>query len=718
MGRGARKRRLRFWLIRGVPVAFMVILALGVGWCHWGPNGGLRQVEADIDQTIIPLDAEFDIAPVVRGDTFTDIPGDPMIIQIGESAQDGGEKLAGPPELSTTRVGAPTPDRLTIVREDLYVRERRLVAALPTTREDFALFQAERSRERLYNASTDPGDTGLNFERSESGRLTSSVVFTREAGMRTPLWQDLLLQLRLPTDIATLLTDNGFDQVTAERVKARVTDVLGIEPELTRGSLLAVRYRMVAGQREVLQLTLYDNGSFVGSLAVGGSGRLVSAADAWADQPLLDQSIEDDADKDALQFRLLDVIYTAAIRQGVPSAVIGEAIALMSKVYDLDAFATEGDRLQLLYATNPGPGADAAGQVLFVGVTGPSGVKSCYVVPQREGGYDCYAPGARVVSVTGQSAMIAPVAGVLSRRFVAANSAEPASSTVAWQAAQGAGVAAAANGTVSALDRSATGISVTIDHEGGLSSVYHGLDRLPSSITKGADVKAGAVIGRVAGDAGLVFQMLKDDVPVDPIPYLTGGNEVLGSSAVETLIGRIIHVESAGNATARNPLSTATGLGQFIESTWLRMMSTYRPDLVATMTRQQLLDLRFEAALSRQMVRHLAQENEAFLRARGHVTTPGNLYLAHFLGPMGAAQVLAADPAASVGDVMGAAVVNANPFLHGYSVADLRHWADRKMNTQAVTAATSVPAFQTMKATPEVQRFVALMDGLLASSQN
>lgn len=721
MGKGARKRRLRVGLIRGVPVLLALMLAGAVGWHYIGPLEHLRQVDADIDQTMTPIEAEFDIAPVVRGDTFTDIPGDPMIIETGSGAQDGGRKIAGPSDLSTTRVGTPGPDRLTLVREDLYVRERRLVAALPTTREDFALFQAERSREKLFNASADPSapvDEGFSLPRTESGQLTSSVIFTREARTRTPLWQDLLLQIRLPTDIATLLTDNGFDRVMAERVKSRVIEVLGIKPELPRGSLLGVRYRMIAGQREVLQLTLYDNGNFVGSLGVGASGQLVSAADPWADQPLLDQSVEEEASGDAPQFRLLDVIYTAAIRQGVPSTVIGEAIALMSKVYDLDSFAAQGDRLQLLYATNPGPGADAAGQVLFVGVTGPSGVKSCYVVPQRDGGFDCYAPGARVAAVTDQPAMITPVAGVLSRRFVAAKKSEPQSGTVAWQAAQGSIVAVVASGTVSEVAKAASGVTVVIDHEGGLRSVYHGLTGLPAGIAKGAEIKRGGAVGRVAGEAGLVFQMLKDGVPVDPIPYLTGGNEVLASSAVEALIGRIIHVESAGNAAAKNPLSTATGLGQFIESTWLRMMNTYRPDLVATMSRQQLLDLRLESALSRQMVRNLAQENEAFLRARGHSASAGNLYLAHFLGPMGAAQVLSADPAASVGDVMGAGVVNANPFLRGYNIADLRLWADRKMNAKAVAAATSLPVAQVQKATPEVERFVALMDGLLASSQN
>ena len=122
------------------------------------------------------------------------------------------------------------------------------------------------------------------------------------------------------------------------------------------------------------------------------------------------------------------------------------------------------------------------------------------------------------------------------------------------------------------------------------------------------------------------------------------------------------------------------------------MVASYRPDLIASLDRRALLDLRFDPDLSRQMVRHLAQENEAFLRQRGHAITAGRLYLAHFLGPAGADAALRADPQASVLQVMGPAVVGANPFLRGYSIGDLRAWADRKMAGQPIAAAMAAKA--------------------------
>ena len=48
--------------------------------------------------------------------------------------------------------------------------------------------------------------------------------------------------------------------------------------------------------------------------------------------------------------------------------------------------------------------------------------------------------------------------------------------------------------------------------------------------------------------------------------------DMQNSGVSGNLIDKITGVESGGNASAKNPNSTATGLGQFIESTWLRML--------------------------------------------------------------------------------------------------------------------------------------------------
>lgn len=145
------------------------------------------------------------------------------------------------------------------------------------------------------------------------------------------------------------------------------------------------------------------------------------------------------------------------------------------------------------------------------------------------------------------------------------------------------------------------------------------------------------------------------------------------------VVDRIIGVESGGNPNAKNPKSSATGAGQFINSTWLSMVRKYRPDVAEGKSSGEILAMRSDGDLSREMTGRYAQENAEFLKNQGIATTDANVYLAHFLGPRGASQVLKADPGASVASVVGQDVVNANSFLAGKNIADLRRWAAKKM---------------------------------------
>ena len=66
-----------------------------------------------------------------------------------------------------------------------------------------------------------------------------------------------------------------------------------------------------------------------------------------------------------------------------------------------------------------------------------------------------------------------------------------------------------------------------------------------------------------------------------------------------SLIDSIIGAESGGNADARNPNSSASGLGQFLDATWLSMMAKHRPDIQGS--RDELLALKNDPTLSRAM---------------------------------------------------------------------------------------------------------------------
>ena len=150
--------------------------------------------------------------------------------------------------------------------------------------------------------------------------------------------------------------------------------------------------------------------------------------------------------------------------------------------------------------------------------------------------------------------------------------------------------------------------------------------------------------------------------------------------AIGSFVDKVVGVESGGNATAKNPNSTATGLGQFIESTWLRMFKQYFPDRAAGMTNAAILALRNDAETSRKMIELYAAENAKILQQAGLAVNEASLYLAHFLGPGGAKSLLSAPANTPVEEVLGSDQINSNrSILAGKTTGQVVAWAERKM---------------------------------------
>lgn len=150
-----------------------------------------------------------------------------------------------------------------------------------------------------------------------------------------------------------------------------------------------------------------------------------------------------------------------------------------------------------------------------------------------------------------------------------------------------------------------------------------------------------------------------------------------GDPALDTA-EKIIKIESGGNPNAANPRSSASGVGQFTDGTWLSTVRSSRPDL-AGKADAEILALKSDPALGREMTVVLMRQNADALRKAGLPVTEGNLYLAHFAGSEGAKDILTADPNASVESILGAKVVAANPFLKNKTAAWLQTWASQKM---------------------------------------
>lgn len=170
--------------------------------------------------------------------------------------------------------------------------------------------------------------------------------------------------------------------------------------------------------------------------------------------------------------------------------------------------------------------------------------------------------------------------------------------------------------------------------------------------------------------ARIELSLLENLPPSERTAWLTG------SSVVDKIIG----VESGGDPTADNPNSSAYGPGQFISATWMDMVNRYRPDLVGGKSKQDILALRSDSTLSREMTARYAEENTAFLGARGIPATAGNVYLAHFLGPQGAAAVLNSSPDTPLSKLLPAGVISANKeILDGKTAGHVAGWSAKKM---------------------------------------
>jgi hypothetical protein len=167
------------------------------------------------------------------------------------------------------------------------------------------------------------------------------------------------------------------------------------------------------------------------------------------------------------------------------------------------------------------------------------------------------------------------------------------------------------------------------------------------------------------------------------------GHSINKEAWMQTVVGRIITVESNGDQKAKNNRSSAMGAGQFLDQTWLELIRAYRPDLMTGRSQGAILELRQDGRIAREITGVFMEKNAAILQKRGLPVTPATLYLAHFAGPAGAVAILSALENADAASVMASAdatgrttretIVKANPFLQNFTVADLRSWADRKM---------------------------------------
>jgi len=165
-----------------------------------------------------------------------------------------------------------------------------------------------------------------------------------------------------------------------------------------------------------------------------------------------------------------------------------------------------------------------------------------------------------------------------------------------------------------------------------------------------------AKLREVAAQAGVVIET----VPADAIP-----------SAYWPMLSKI---ESADRPYIQAASSSASGLYQFIRSTWIGEGGRWGPTL-----RPAFGGLRPTAEEQLARVKTFTAKNAAHLKRHGIPINKASLYAPHFFGPVVAAQVIGADVNARADLIAGESATDANPsILRNKTVGQFLSWLSGK----------------------------------------
>ena len=375
--------------------------------------------------------------------------------------------------------------------------------------------------------------------------------------------KEAILRPKVPQRISELLTESGFEEKSAFDVEAATKGLYKIQSLRPGTAALAIGAIDVTGAYRVAQLAIFENGEYVGTIALAESGFYEEGA-----EPNIPQGLLDDANPSAAGafFTLADGVYSAALRSAAPEPVAREAVRLLQRLTDLDVPLVPGETLRLLFAREPRLTAQAASRVIYVGLAGASATVDCYAFELSDGSYRCFVgkedaePTFVPLPPTSQGAPSAPLppernggasprpadSGATSSGLLPPIRGAPITSLFGMRfhpilhitrlhagldfgAPVGSEVRAAADGLVeNAGQTRGYGGRIVVKHA-GFETTYNHLSEIRVDV--GAKVRQGEIIA-LSGNSGLStgphlhFEYLLDGQPADPLPHL--GREVPG----------------------------------------------------------------------------------------------------------------------------------------------------------------------------------------------
>ncbi|WP_269582328.1 M23 family metallopeptidase [Roseibium sp. Sym1] len=334
------------------------------------------------------------------------------------------------------------------------------------------------------------------------------------------------------------LLENGFDEDAVKplldyaREEFKKSDMVAGDKISLRGERMPNRLGRVGDYYRPVQVSIHSSDGYVGTaaLSITRDGPVyVNGVDPWFGNPIVqDEVVSDKKSGAGTRHRLIDGLYATAVRNAVPASIVGEAIAYLAPMTDLQRAIKDDERFTLVFTDAPRDEKRGGGRVLFAGVRrGNDWSVRCYVMKAPGNrGFACVSEGGQV-SLSG--AMLVPVKGVLTSkfgmRFHPIKKTERLHAGVDWAAPTGTPIRAAFSGKVTyRAVRGGYGNFIELTHKDGITSRYAHMHEFADGIELGSVVQAGDLIGYV-GTTGLStgphlhFEIRMRGDPTDPLAF-------------------------------------------------------------------------------------------------------------------------------------------------------------------------------------------------------
>jgi len=468
---------------------------------------------SDAEELDIPADPFFDMAL----SAVIPLAGDPVLLKDGAASRriDLSERSVPPSSVGEGRADVPTANAY-VLDSRMLDEDGNLVIRAPGSEADFQFgnFGGGEESDSL-TIEVDAGDassteTGLPVFLKPNTDTLNLFLSERPIG-QGPSRVEVRKGVDKKMGLKEFLLENGFDPDAIKplldfaRAEFQKGDLIAGDKIALRGVRMPNRVGRVGDYYRPVQISFHSSEGYLGTAALSngpdGPG-YVHGADPWFGKTIVQEKVASDKSSGKVKrHRLIDGLYATAVRNAVPASIVGEAIAYLAPMTDLQRAIKGNERFTLVFTDAPRDDKRGGGRVLFAGIrNGNDWSVRCYVMKAPGNrGFACVNEGGQV-SLSG--AMLVPVKGVLTSkfgmRFHPIKKTERLHAGVDWAAPTGTPIRAAFSGKVTyQAVRGGYGNFIELTHKGGITSRYAHMHEYADGVELGSVVQAGDLVGYV-----------------------------------------------------------------------------------------------------------------------------------------------------------------------------------------------------------------------------